>query len=674
MRTIDKFLIVLAVFTIFVASAAGQSVKDLPEYEIFAVEINGVLCGYAESEIATIQKDGRELLVLKRNILAKLSVLGGGVDMKVQNEFLIDPETDEPVSTEHVVATSAEVYAFTKFESGKAYFTNSRNGELRKIELEDEVVVENSISYPHLMRDFIEGAENEKTYWVFDDIKGVVASKTYKRIGTETLELIGKEFNTTVLEEVNHELGTVTKLWLENEHSFLVKLEVAGRNIYLADESVKKKIQTVDMESMLFAKVDKMISNVPDISYMKVEAKIVSGGEWITAESLNFTGQKFVGTVTNNLIEGIFEIEKQHYYGKNASDFPSEFNEEELKKYLDPESLIESDHPVLVVKAKQITEGSENTWDAVVKLSTWVGENIHGAVPGGTSAINTYNTREGECGSHSRLLAAFCRAVGIPARLSIGCMYTPYLGGSFGQHAWTEVYMGDDGWVAVDATAQEFNFVDAGHIRLGESTSFNPKEMKILEYKLGSGDVTLEVPEELQKYIGKYIFEERNATFEILYQDGSLTVNIPDGPMLALDLPDENGVFYPKMTRQLNFSFENDLYGNIAKMKLQQVSTLGKKFEQDSISSEVPEEIRPLVGNYWFAQAQADFKVFYENGLLKIKDPLAQKVISLPEKNAAGLWMDEFGKNEIEFLRNEKGEVVRMLIYSNVYLKKQVEL
>ena len=126
----------------------------------------------------------------------------------------------------------------------------------------------------------------------------------------------------------------------------------------------------------------------------------------------------------------------------------------------------------------------------------------------------------------------------------------------------------------------------------------------------------------------------------------------------------------PKMTRQLNFSFENDIYGNIAKMRLEQGVPLGKKFEQDSIGSEVPENLKLLVGNYWLAPAQANFKVFYKNGVLKIRDPLANQVIDLPEQNTAGLWVDEFGKNKVEFVKNEAGEVIQMMIYKNVLLPK----
>ena len=674
MKTIFKLSYVLAASLFLWISAAGQSLSDVPKSFTYAIEINGVLCGFAESGSSTEMEDGTAIFCQNDKVLVKLSVLGGGVDMNIQNRIQIDPSTQQPLLIERSINTTAEMYSKAEFHDGYVLFTDARDKQPKRVELEPDVITENTLTYPHLMRDFITGNKTEETYKVFDDTRGFVAGKTYKKLGEETLDLAGKAYQTILLEELNRTMGITSKIWLDKQSSFPLKFEIAGnRVLYLADASVKKSIRTVDMNNILLTGVDLIISNVPDIAFMKVEASIQTGGEWITAESLNFPGQKFEGTVTNNLIEGVFEVEKQYYSGENAPLFPASFSDANLQKYLEPETLIESDHPALRAEAHRITEGSEDCWEAAVKLSTWVGKNIHGAIPGGTSAINTYQTREGECGSHSRLLAAFCRAVGIPARLSIGCMYFPYQGGSFGQHAWTEVYMGEAGWKAVDATSNEYDFVDAGHIRLGEKSAFNPKSMNILEYRMGSETGTA-VPHALQKYLGKYRFEERNALVEVLFRDGSLAVDIPGTPVLALNPPDENGVIYPKMTRQLSFSFEENLYGNIAKMKLQQVVPLGKKFEQDSIGAEVPEEFKLLVGNYWFAQAQADFKVFYENGVLKIEDPLAKKVISLPEKNAAGLWIDEFGKNEIAFEKNEQGEVVRMLIYSNVYMEKQVEL
>jgi len=122
-------------------------------------------------------------------------------------------------------------------------------------------------------------------------------------------------------------------------------------------------------------------------------------------------------------------------------------------------------------------------------LNKWVAKNIGYAIPGGITARTTYDIRAGDCGAHSQLLAAFCRAAGIPARVVWGCMYVPNYGGAFGQHGWNEVYMGNAGWVPVDATALEHDYVDSGHIRIGvmqsKTTSVNLKEMEILDYRLG---------------------------------------------------------------------------------------------------------------------------------------------------------------------------------------------
>ena len=194
------------------------------------------------------------------------------------------------------------------------------------------------------------------------------------------------------------------------------------------------------------------------------------------------------GTVIRNNIEGIFEISPVRYDGAGAQPFPPDYqDQEDLQRYLEPSLLIESNDEILAAKAREITTGSDNCWAAACTLSRWVGQEIGPAIPGG-SARQTYDKGGGECASHSRLLAAFCRSVGIPTRLATGCMYTGIYDGSFGQHVWNEIYMGEAGWIPVDATVHEYDFIDAGHIRLGELTSFNPSEMEILEFALKPKD------------------------------------------------------------------------------------------------------------------------------------------------------------------------------------------
>jgi len=488
--------------------------------------------------------------------------------------------------------------------------------------------------------------------------------------------LNGISYSTMMIQEIDHNIGTKINYWIDVTTHDVVKFTYSGRTICKSDASVKKKIQTADFDDVIFAKVNKVITNVPEITYMKVEAKIKSDGTWITEESLNFPGQKFTGTVEDNLAEGIFEIESIRYDGSNAPAFPYDYTiADSLQKYLEPESLIESNHPDLVQEAQEITREAKDSWEAAVSLSQWVSDNIQGAIPGGTSAIGTYKTRLGECGSHSRLLAAFCRAVGIPARLSIGCMYTTYYHGSFGQHAWTEVFMGDAGWIAVDATAEEIDFVDAGHIRLGELNSFLPIEMKILEYKIGGqemSEVDNIVPDKYTDLIGKYSIIEYNKIFKILYTEGSLAVDIRGKSVLALHDADENGLYYPTATRQVNFRFDRADDGKVEAMWLQQTMPVSKKTEQEPLPEDTPDNLRAYLGVYSFPAANIEIKVSNNNGELFMSDPHSKSDTKLELNEENMKWELAVSNNEVSFEKDENGNVNQLTYYQNIYLTRGI--
>jgi len=409
---------------------------------------------------------------------------------------------------------------------------------------------------------------------------------------------------------------------------------------------------------------------------MKVEAKIKSGGEWLTTESLNYPGQTFTGTVTENLIEGVFEMNHERYYGSYAPVFPFDYSADTmLTKYLEPEYLIESDHPQIGKKAKEITEGATNSWDASIKLSKWVAENIHGAIPGGTSAIGTFETRSGECGSHSRLMAALCRSVGIPAKLATGCMYINHYGGSFGQHVWNEVYMGDAGWVSIDATISEFDYIDCGHIKLGELTTFNPIEMKILGYRVGYEEVSIAekaIPEKYKKYIGDYNNPRNGNILELCFEDDALAVMLPNQTLLKLNEPNEMGNWYSQITDQLYFSFSADDLGTVNSMLLTQIIPVPRKSADTITDTEAPAEFAPYLGSYYSMQLRSEFKILYLNNSLAVDDPNAGMLIGLAPPDENGIWKDEFGEHAIGFDRNDEGEVIAMKIYQNVVLNRVV--
>jgi len=90
-----------------------------------------------------------------------------------------------------------------------------------------------------------------------------------------------------------------------------------------------------------------------------------------------------------------------------------------------------------------------------------------------------FNTREGFCEHYASAFTYMMRAVGIPARVVLG-----YQGGEFNKyngtlivrqydaHAWSEVWLEDQGWVRVDPTAA----VAPGRIEYGSQFTFQEDE------------------------------------------------------------------------------------------------------------------------------------------------------------------------------------------------------
>lgn len=136
---------------------------------------------------------------------------------------------------------------------------------------------------------------------------------------------------------------------------------------------------------------------------------------------------------------------------------------EGVREYLLPSVDIESDHRLVIEKAKEITKGVNPIADAE-KILEWVNENVDKRMVDATSALDALKTMEGECESHAYLLAALSRARGIPTKVISGIVYSEEMDGFF-FHAWNEVYLGK--WIPVDATFGQFP-ADVTHIKFSE--------------------------------------------------------------------------------------------------------------------------------------------------------------------------------------------------------------
>jgi hypothetical protein len=145
-----------------------------------------------------------------------------------------------------------------------------------------------------------------------------------------------------------------------------------------------------------------------------------------------------------------------------ASRLPYSGNDAELIKATKRTQYVESDDPCVVSLAKQAVGPEKDAWQAARKIEKFVSQHIadKNLSVGYASAAEVARSRSGDCSEHAVLVAAMCRAVGIPARVVAGLVYVDSFGGQkdiFGPHAWAEVNIGGK-WYGLDATGAPRGF------------------------------------------------------------------------------------------------------------------------------------------------------------------------------------------------------------------------
>jgi hypothetical protein len=134
------------------------------------------------------------------------------------------------------------------------------------------------------------------------------------------------------------------------------------------------------------------------------------------------------------------------------------------REALKPSRYVQSDNAAIVEQARKLVGEQTDTWQAARTLEAFVRRHIDGKslAVGYASALETLQNRQGDCTEHAVLLAALCRAAGIPCRLANGIVYADQFEGrkqSFIGHEWNQAYIGGK-WVDLDAAVG----VDAAHI------------------------------------------------------------------------------------------------------------------------------------------------------------------------------------------------------------------
>jgi transglutaminase-like putative cysteine protease len=252
----------------------------------------------------------------------------------------------------------------------------------------------------------------------------------------------------------------------------------------LADKNALQGVQGVEAASRAFAVSDVPLDNSMLLESLTLDVKAIVAGEKIEASTLQTPRQKFTGTVKNNTAIGRLTIKRVRYDGKDALPLPLSADlRRQHAAHLKPDTMIESDDPEIKALAGKLAAGTKTTWEATEKIGRWVHENIAYKITG-VGAKQCLKEKAGDCGPHAWLSIALLRAAGVPAKITGGALYSDLLGGSFGQHYWTSVWVSEKaGWVPIDTTTGEVGVLSPTHINLWSSTGgLSSLTVKVVDY------------------------------------------------------------------------------------------------------------------------------------------------------------------------------------------------
>jgi transglutaminase-like putative cysteine protease len=116
--------------------------------------------------------------------------------------------------------------------------------------------------------------------------------------------------------------------------------------------------------------------------------------------------------------------------------------------------------------ARKAVGKEKDPWKKALLIEKWVHLNMRGTNKEALApADEVARTLEGDCTEFAMLMAAMCRAEGVPSRTAIGLIYADTKGGPvMAFHMWTEVWVQDQ-WVPLDATLGR-GYVGATHLKI----------------------------------------------------------------------------------------------------------------------------------------------------------------------------------------------------------------
>lgn len=294
---------------------------------------------------------------------------------------------------------------------------------------------------------------NSRVFYVFDPMTTAERPVKVMVLAEETILVMGRQEK---VKKVSVDvMGAPQFAWvgkdgavLREEGSLGIRLEQVTR-----DEALQKIVFLPGTDLAEFASIParKVMDDVEQLNELKLRLEGIDVRDLFLNGGRQFFRDKVL-TIRKELVSNLPPPSTQKV-------------SEEIKGSLEPTPFIQSDHPEIQAKAREIVSPDDSEVTKANKLMKWVNENIQKrpvlSVP---NALEILHNRVGDCNEHAVLLAALSRAAGIPAQVEAGLVYQ---NGRFYYHAWNALYLGQ--WITADSVMGQLP-TDVTHIRFVRGT------------------------------------------------------------------------------------------------------------------------------------------------------------------------------------------------------------
>jgi len=309
--------------------------------------------------------------------------------------------------------------------------------------------------WPHLMKKGLVVGERYRLS-LFDP--SIMAQKPVEVsvIGQETVIIDGSEWEAYKVKTTL--AGLEVFAWIGPNGERLKEEGLMGfKMVRTTEDQARLGIRSdpeVDIAEAVSVSSDKELVEPANLSYLKIRLDGIDLG----GLDLNSGRQRLTGSILEVSLE---------------SNEPSRvYNRVQLEPHLKASPLIQSDHPTIKALAIEIAGQVNEDEVKVRQILNWVHSSLEKrptvSVP---NALGTLKGKAGDCNEHAALFAALARATRIPAKVSLGLVYTR---GRFYYHAWNEVFLGK--WISVDSLMGQMP-ADVTHIKFVEGDLGRQAEM-----------------------------------------------------------------------------------------------------------------------------------------------------------------------------------------------------